>query len=775
MLWSATRRLLGAYRSTTPTKAPRLRCGLVKLALGYGISSMILLLGAVPAHAQQADSTVQLPPIAVQGTKPSRPAPVATSGGNAVPAENPNQPTPAATSAANAAQAPYQAGKADLGPLGTQPIQDVPQSVTSIPEALIVNQEAQTVNDTLRYLPSVEIRDQQGLEVSRPQSRGFQGSVVENTRLDGLNIIGTTAIPAENLAGVQVLNGLGSSLYGPETSAGVFNYILKAPTDATFFHYFESFNSQSIFTEQIDAGGRLGQDHEIGYRINLVHGQGEEYVDQSSTNRTLGSIDLDYRLDKQTDIEAYYGHYATDVTGLPGSIVYFSGKSTILPPAPNPTIVGIGQPGAGTDLISDTGLVKIKHSFNSDWNFEIGGLYENAIRNLWGITDQMTDNNGDYKTTKNFNAVPRFTIGSNTAYLNGHFDFLGTKNDLTIGTNGFINGQYSYYNSIATVLGSASLANPVVFPTQPIPNGGGQYRSGSLFQQAIITGDTIHFNQQLALQGVLSTSFIDTRSFSGTGAVTSAYTADGVPSPTVSLIYKPVPKLTTYATYAQGVEPGDTAPAGTANVNEILAPYHDQAYEVGAKYAVNDDFLVTLAGFRMTKPLALTDATTNIFQVVGTQRNYGVELFAQGKVTPDLSVLGGVTYIDARLVGTEEVATNDMLVVGVPHYKSDVVVDYHPKFAHGFALTGAVHYESARAATNTNTSFAPPYATLDLGARYATAYFGHNATWRFQVINVTNTFYYSSIADGNIVGSAGANTAYLGAPRTYRGSLEIDF
>jgi len=34
-------------------------------------------------------------------------------------------------------------------------------------------------------------------------------------------------------------------------------------------------------------------------------------------------------------------------------------------------------------------------------------------------------------------------------------------------------------------------------------------------------------------------------------------------------------------------------------------------------------------------------------------------------------------------------------------------------------------------------------------------------------------FYYSSIADGNIVGSPGANTAYLGTPRTYMFSLQM--
>ena len=134
-----------------------------------------------------------------------------------------------------------------------------------------------------------------------------------------------------------------------------------------------------------------------------------------------------------------------------------------------------------------------------------------------------------------------------------------------------------------------------------------------------------------------------------------------------------------------------------------------------------------------------------------------------------------MTYIDARLLNTNNIATNDKLVVGVPRFKTDITADYHPDFLGGLAGTMAVHSESARAATNTNNSFAPSYATVDLGARYTLNVLSHAATLRFQVINVTDTQYFSSIADGNIVGSPGANTAYSGAPRTFEASLEVDF
>jgi len=386
----------------------------------------------------------------------------------------------------------------------------------------------------------------------------------------------------------------------------------------------------------------------------------------------------------------------------------------------------------------------------------------------------MTDNNGDYTVTKNFNAVPHFTIASNTASLNGKFDLFGFRNEATIGTNGFFNGQYSYRNSIAiNNYGASNLADPTVFANPPTPNNGGQFKSAILQNQTIVTGDTFHFNDQWAVQSVVSTSFLHSESWAATGAVTSQQSADGVVSPTVSLIYKPFDKITTYATWANSVEQSDQAPAGTVNVNQFLAPYTDQEYEVGVKYAVTPRLLATFALFHMTRPFAETNAVTNIFQVVGTQRNNGAELFLQGDIYSDLTVFGGISYIDARLLDTGVASTNGRLVVGVPLFKTDMLADYHPAIWQGFALTGGVHAEGERAATNFNNSFAPSYATFDAGIRFTKTVDKHIVTARFQVLNIGNTFYYSSIADGNIVGSPGANTAYLGTPRTYMLSLQM--
>ncbi|MDN5873896.1 MAG: TonB-dependent receptor, partial [Sinobacteraceae bacterium] len=561
-----------------------------------------------------------------------------------------------------------------------------------------------------------------------------------------------------------------------EPPAGVFNYILKRPPDHTMARISERYRSESVFSTAVDVGGRAGPGHRLGYRLNAVQGGGTDYVGYSADTRTLLSGALDYHFNDHAVLQTNFIHYRTRITGLPGSIVYdgTGTGSTELPKAIDPTTPGLGQPGAGTNLITTTGLAKFKYDFDNGWKFQVGGLYEVANRHLMGITNKFINNQGDYEVTKNFNAVRRYYIFSNLAQLNGHVQWLGTENDVTLATNGFWMSGHNFNNPIGVSLGNGNLSHPTVLPRQPTPAGGGLHKSFSLQVQSLILGDTMHFNDQWAVQAVLSASFLQTRSYDKSGHVTKSNVVNHEVSPTFNIIYTPTPKWTAYVSWSHSIQAGPAAPTGTANASEFLSPYRDRQVEIGLKYAPWSRLLLTLAAFRMTQPLAEADPGSNVFMVVGTQRNYGAEFFAQGELTPALSIFGGSTYIAARLRGSLIPGTNGRLIVGIPSVKSDISLDYHPAFLRGVALLGTFHFEDRRAATTTNNSFAPAYSTLDLGARYTTPIFGYPVTVRGGVTNVTDTHYYSAIATGNIVGSAGANTAYYGRPRTFLVSVELD-
>ena len=117
--------------------------------------------------------------------------------------------------------------------------------------------------------------------------------------------------------------------------------------------------------------------------------------------------------------------------------------------------------------------------------------------------------------------------------------------------------------------------------------------------------------------------------------------------PNISLIYKPLPWLTTYATYIEGLQAGGTAPNTAINYGEMFAPQVSKQYEVGAKATVGET-LLTLALFNIEKP----NGYINQFRVYsedGKQVNNGLEFSVTGKVTPELTVIGGFTLLDPKI------------------------------------------------------------------------------------------------------------------------------
>lgn len=124
----------------------------------------------------------------------------------------------------------------------------------------------------------------------------MQGSVVANSRLDGLNIVSTTAFPVEMLERLDVLNSLTGALYGPASPAGQFNFVAKRPTEETLRKVTLGYQSRSAFTGHVDLGGHIDDDNRFGYRVNVLNQEGEGNLDDSTLRRKLLSVALDWNI-----------------------------------------------------------------------------------------------------------------------------------------------------------------------------------------------------------------------------------------------------------------------------------------------------------------------------------------------------------------------------------------------------------------------------------------------------------------------------------------------
>ncbi|WP_246794921.1 TonB-dependent receptor [Burkholderia perseverans] len=654
---------------------------------------------------------------------------------------------------------------ANLGPLGDMKRVDTPYTVNVVPQHLIREQQLKSIADALRYLPSV-----QG-DGARPQSRGIQGSVVQNSRIDGLNAVSTTDYPLEQFDRIEVMNGLAGALYGPANPAGTFNYVQKRPTDARLFRVTLGYASGTRFLREIDASDRVGPSKAIGYRFTLLDETGSGYTEHSTVRRQLASVALDFHLSPQTVIETNFSRYHYVTKGFPPTFALASGVH--FPSALDPTNAAYGAVNGGSDNTTTTGTLRLKHDFSPDWHLDAAVLRQIADRESTGPTDTLIDNAGNYRTTISTATASRFTITSNLVYLNGRVRTGPVEHHIGIGTSGFVWDNFNPVAGGTTTLGSGNLANPQSYWVTGAPDFEHRYQSAQSTQQALLLSDDMRFSPRWSLLLAGSQSWLSTHNDNAKGTQTSESANQGL-SGSASLVFKPAANQSVYLTYADSLQQGDTAPTGSANAGNILDPYRSKQWEVGYKVAFSH-WNTSLAAFRITRPYAYTMAD-GVYRTGGKQRNLGVEWMLDGHLTRDLSLFGGIAWLDPRLFDTGDATTDGKQIVGLPKYTINLLAEYEVRPVPGLATDVNLHYVGARATDNTNAGSVGAYATVDLGVRYLTGVFGRAVTLRLDVDNLTNRHYWTNIVPGGLNGYTGSGnaTAQLGAPRTVMASVEFE-
>lgn len=676
---------------------------------------------------------------------------------------DPVQLAPVTVSADEAAQQQARDKAASLGPLGQRRLQDTPYSVSVVPRELADEQQLKSFKDMIRYLPSV-----QG-DGARPQTRGLQGSVVQNSRLDGLNVVSTTDYPAEQLGGVEVLSGLSGSLYGPANPAGTFNLLSKRPTDFTRNRVTLGLGTGLSWLKAADLSGPFDPAGKIRYRLNLVDEQGHSYTPGSTLRRQLVSLATDFQLSDDTVIETNLSHYNYLAKGMPGKFAVASGVT--LPHAQDPTRSNLGQNYAGDNNTTDTASLHVKHDLDGNWKLDVGALRQIADRESTGVTHTLVDNSGRYNSTVSSATASRFTINSYLANLNGTVYTGPISHQLTFGLSGF---DWDNYNPVAGAtqpLGSATLSAPQNFAEPNYPDFTDRYHSANATQRSLILGDTLTFTPQWSLMLSASQNRLTTDNYSLAGVHTHA--RDSGISSASSLLYKPVDDLTLYLTYADSLQQGDSIPAGSANAGQILAPYRSRMVEVGGKWVV-DGVNLSLAAFQIKRPFAYTQ--DNVYAVAGQQRNRGLEFMADGSVSRNLHLFGGITWLDPKLLDTATASTDDTRIVGLARTTANLLTEYRIEQVPGLAVNLNARYMSARPVDDANDHWVGSYETFDVGASYRTHLMQRDTVYRLEVSNVGNSHYWTNIVPGGLNGytGAGQSSASLAAPRMMQASVQVD-
>jgi iron complex outermembrane receptor protein len=601
-------------------------------------------------------------------------------------------------------------------PLGPTPIVNLPYTINVISHQLIADTHSRDFKQIAKYLPLVSFQEMQGPEILRPETRGMQGTNMQGDRMDGMGFAVTVPFALEQYEQIEILSGVGGSMYGPSNPSGTFNFVTKAPTEDRFNEAEVDYEGRSVMTGHLDLGGRLGLKKLLGYRINGVLGDGTGYVTNSQLRRQLADIALDVRPFAHTTIGGNFSYYNLFQHGYPGWFSYnptlnptatcttaYSSKCYSMLPvnAPDPERQGYGQRFLGSSTNNQISEVRATHDFSQNWHLHLGVFHQISYRNLTTAVNALFDSMGDYQQEAEniFQSTisGRFQVKSDLGYVDGKFKTWGVNNDVVFGSTGYRFASWQAKNTVpggplcelnAPTVCHANIADPWIAKDPGyIPYTGkyGLYVSSIIHQQGFNFGDTITLTPQWLLRVAASQDWTWTNNYKivPTAVVPPTvppsytyprensvgnYMSQGV-SPTASVMYKPTQNQTAYVTWADSIQAPDIAPGNSTgivvtNASQPLPPYRSTEVEMGYKVE-SQRMNFTADVFRIRRPFAAvtqvessncpglpSGSICETDEIIGQQINYGAEAMLSGNVTKSLRVIGGITALDPKLTDT---------------------------------------------------------------------------------------------------------------------------
>jgi len=216
-----------------------------------------------------------------------------------------------------------------------------------------------------------------------------------------------------------------------------------------------------------------------------------------------------------------------------------------------------------------------------------------------------------------------------------------------------------------------------------------------------------------------------------------------------SLLYKPIEAISIYASFSTSSNPSgeqlDSIGAdygGFADGLEDLKPERNKAYEMGIKYEVTPDLLVSGAVFQIDKKNAREQVSPGVFALVGKLRSRGAEIGIDGNITPRWSVFGGFTYLDAEITASTNPDNVGARFPNVPKYNFSLLTTYH--LTEWLSVGGQAYYQSNLHGGTyaSTTATVPGYWRFDAVARVRPS---SRTEVRLNVLNISDERYYDAI------------------------------
>lgn len=650
---------------------------------------------------------------------------------------------------------------AKAGALGRRSVLDTPFSISSVGSEDLEQRMVTNLEQAFRFDVATQLT---GSEYGQGASFTVRGLGLDSTngfKIDGLPIASWgTGLPMELFERVDLLKGLSGFMHGFGSPGGIANYVLKRPTDEQQFSASLGYKSDSLFSQAVDVGGRMGEEHRFGYRLNLVHEEGDTYINQGSLRRTAAALALDARL--TTDLTA-----TLDVLQArrhsAGNSFWGIGLSSIqaVPATVDPDIAT--QPaGSYYDSVDDVATLGLQWRMAEGWTTSV--TYRQAQRDIdySYSTLYLTNLAGDYTADQSiYRFVQKFEQWQ--ALVEGEVRTGALQHKLTFGAsrqtfNTLSDAASSYVGNV----GAGNIYRDSTLSIAGSASGHGLYKSTTITQSALFASDTVAFNDQWSAIVGLRYNRFEQRGQSLAGVPTTPYDRDPL-TPTLALLYKPTAGATFYASAVESLERGGTAGMSTANRNEVMGPIRSRQYELGYKVDAQQ-WSGSAALFRMDQTAEYVNAA-NYYVQDGITRYQGLELNGRWRVDHNLALSAGLMWLDSTYVNSVP-AQEGKRTTGTPHEQAVLRADYRVPGLSGLGLFAGVKHVGSSQMNITNTYPLKAYTLLDAGASYVTRWAKQDVTWTAAVENLADHRYWVYNGEDYVI---------PGAPRTLSLNARVAF
>jgi catecholate siderophore receptor len=723
------------------------------------------------AIAQTANPQAPLPPLNVEAKQPkkkSTAAPAKKAGGAPVAPAAAPAPAPAAPPGSNPSanpNAPYKVEQSASGKL-TDPLFNTPKTVTVAPKEVIEDKGAMDLRDLARSVPGLTIGSAEGgNSYGAFAIRGFKAN--NDIFVDSIRNPGNVIPDVFSVQQVEIYKGPSGGIAGRGTIGGAVNIITKEPDfRSNFTEVTTTLGTDKTFRTTVDTNQKVSPDFAV--RANLMYDThdiaGRDFAD---SERWGGLFSITAKPSDSLKITLDYYRYRNDAT----------------PDWGVPVVDATNVP------LTELGLRRSMWFGEKDLDFFKESADIGTATIVAKLMDGITLTNRSRAGVSSLDYVATSAEGLTYHHPNRDQDAGIYANQTELNVK-FTTGTF-HHTMVAGIEVSRETIDrygyAITPSTAPIPVGlGGLPISDPYRHDAVITGkgkvydatidtigayltDTVHLSKQWIFNaGIRLDDFTrDQVGGPGINAPGSAAAATAIATNTASvhanllswntgLVYKPIPISSFYVAYATAQSPiGSELDSTGAQYNGISAtlvnvpPQTASTVEVGTKWELFDKkLLATAALFQTDVDHARTNDTvtptdpTNAFK--GKYRVRGFEATAQGKITKDWSVFGGVV-----LLGTEVLASSNPQDIGrrlanIPLTQFSMLSRY--QLTEQLAVAGSATYGGevygGHLAANAFNNHTVDWWRFDAFAEYKLT---KDIEIKVSGINLTNELYYDAI------------------------------